>query len=109
MWTRASRAPRPCATSTRPSGPGTDITFLGALINHVINSKRWNTDPFFKEYVVNYTNAATLVNPDFKDTEDLNGLFSGMSGGREGLFKRNLVLPAESGSTIVGDRTKDLH
>jgi len=58
---------------------GTDIAFLGGLITYVINSERWNTDPFFKEYVVNYTNAATLVNPDFKDTEDLNGIFSGLS------------------------------
>jgi formate dehydrogenase major subunit len=58
---------------------GTDILFLGAVINYVINSKRWNSDPFFKEYVVNFTNAATLVNPDFKDTEDLDGLFSGRS------------------------------
>ena len=62
-----------------PIRAGTDILFLGAIINHVINSKRWNTDPFFKEYVVNFTNAATLVNPDFKDTEDLDGLFSGLS------------------------------
>jgi formate dehydrogenase major subunit len=58
---------------------GSDIVFLGALINHVINSERWNSDPFFNEYVVNYTNAATLINPDFKDTEDLNGVFSGIS------------------------------
>ena len=62
-----------------PIRAGTDILFLGAIINHVINSKRWNTDPFFREYVVNFTNAATLVNPDFKDTEDLDGLFSGLS------------------------------
>jgi len=58
---------------------GTDIVFLGALITYVINSKRWNNEPFFREYAVNYTNAATLVNPDFKDTEDLNGVFSGLS------------------------------
>jgi len=62
-----------------PIRAGSDIAFLGALINHVINSERWNNDPFFKEYVVNYTNAATLVNPDYKDTEDLNGIFSGLS------------------------------
>jgi len=62
-----------------PIRAGTDIVFLGAIINHVIHSKRWNADPFFKEYVANYTNAATLVNPDFKDTDELNGLFSGMS------------------------------
>jgi formate dehydrogenase major subunit len=58
---------------------GTDIVFLGALINYVINSKRWNEDPFFKEYVVNYTNAATLVSSEYKDTEDLKGVFSGLS------------------------------
>lgn len=62
-----------------PIRAGTDILFLGAIINHVINSDRWNSDPFFKEYVVNFTNAATLVNPDYKDTEDNNGVFSGIS------------------------------
>ncbi len=62
-----------------PIRAGTDIVFLGAIINHVINSDRWSSDPFFKEYVVNYTNAATLVNPDYKDAEDNNGIFSGLS------------------------------
>ncbi len=62
-----------------PIRAGTDVVFLGALINHVINSDKWNTDPFFKEYVANYTNAATLVSTDYKDTEDLNGVFSGLS------------------------------
>ena len=62
-----------------PIRAGSDIAFLGGIINHVINSNRWNTDPFFKEFVVNYTNAATLINPDFKDTEDLKGVFSGLS------------------------------
>ena len=58
---------------------GTDIVFLGALISHVIASERWNTDPFFREYVATYTNAATLVSADFKDTEELDGVFSGLS------------------------------
>jgi formate dehydrogenase major subunit len=57
---------------------GSDIAFLGGLINHVINSERWNSDPFFREYVVNYTNAPTIVDPEFRDTEDLNGVFSGL-------------------------------
>jgi len=55
-----------------PIRAGTDIAFLGGLIRHVIE-----TESYFKEYVVNYTNAATLVNEEFKDTEDLDGLFSG--------------------------------
>jgi len=28
--------------------------------------------------VVNYTNAATIINKDFKDTEELEGVFSGL-------------------------------
>src|SRR2546426_500529 len=61
-----------------PIRAGSDIAFLGGLINYVVNSKRWNSDPFFKEFVVNYTNAATIIGDDFKDTEDLDGVFSGM-------------------------------
>jgi formate dehydrogenase major subunit len=62
-----------------PIRAGTDIVFLGALINYVINSKKWNSDPFFKEYVVNFSNAATLITADYQDPEDLAGLFSGFS------------------------------
>jgi formate dehydrogenase major subunit len=51
---------------------GTDIAFLGGLINYIITNDRW-----FKEYVVPYTNAATIVSDNFKDTEDLDGIFSG--------------------------------
>ena len=61
-----------------PIRAGSDIAFLGGLVNHVIHSERWNTDPFFRDYVVNYTNAATLIDPEFRDTEDLNGVFSGL-------------------------------
>ncbi len=56
---------------------GSDLILLGALINYVMSSEHWNRDPFFQEYLTHYTNAATLINPDFKDTEDLAGIFSG--------------------------------
>jgi len=61
-----------------PIRAGSDIAFLGGLINHVLNSERWNTEPFFKAFVSNYTNAATIVAPDFRDTEDLDGVYSGL-------------------------------
>lgn len=51
---------------------GSDVVLLGALINHVIADDRW-----FHDYVVAYTNAATLIDERFGDTEDLGGLFSG--------------------------------
>ena len=40
---------------------GSDVAYFGGLINYVINSERWNTEPFFREYVTNYTNAATII------------------------------------------------
>ena len=55
-----------------PIRAGSDVALLGALINHVLANDHW-----FKEYVLAYTNAATLVNDDFRDTEELGGLFSG--------------------------------
>ena len=51
---------------------GTDIAFLGAIVKHILENER-----YFKEYVVHYTNAASIVSKDFKDTDDLDGLFSG--------------------------------
>jgi formate dehydrogenase major subunit len=51
---------------------GSDIAFLGGLVNYIIEHDRW-----FKEYVLAYTNASTIVGADFKDTEELDGLFSG--------------------------------
>ena len=61
-----------------PIRAGSDIAFLGGLINYVINDERWKTDSFFQEYLLNYTNAATIVRDDFKGTEELDGVFSGL-------------------------------
>jgi formate dehydrogenase major subunit len=51
---------------------GTDIAFLGGLIHHVLENEL-----DFREYVLHYTNASTIVTERFEDTEDLDGLFSG--------------------------------
>jgi formate dehydrogenase major subunit len=56
---------------------GSDLVFLGALVRHVLESERWQSDPFFQEYVRTYTNAPVLLDPNFRDTEDLGGVFSG--------------------------------
>ena len=55
-----------------PIRAGTDVAFLGGLIRHVVE-----TESYFKEYVVNYTNACAIVGEDFRDTEELAGVFSG--------------------------------
>ena len=55
-----------------PIRAGTDVAFLGAIINHVLQ-----TESYFKDYVLSYTNASTIINEHFEDTEDLAGVFSG--------------------------------
>lgn len=55
-----------------PLRSGTDIPFLGGMINYILANNL-----YFRDYVVNYTNASFLVNPEFKGPADLDGLFSG--------------------------------
>jgi len=59
-----------------PIRAGSDIAFLGGIVNHILEGGRE-----FREYVVNYTNAQVIVDEDFRDTEDLDGLFSGFDPG----------------------------
>jgi len=66
--------PRFTRTSARsdmyaPLRSGTDIAFLGGMIKYIIDN-----DLYFKDYIVNYTNAPSLISKDFKFN---NGLFSG--------------------------------
>ncbi len=55
-----------------PIRAGTDIAFLGGIVNYILEHDRW-----FPEYVKAYTNAATIIDERFRDTEDLDGVFSG--------------------------------
>src|SRR4030088_1186113 len=50
----------------------TDIAFLDGIINYILEHEL-----YFREYVTAYTNASTILREDFRDTEDLDGLFSG--------------------------------
>ena len=61
-----------------PVRAGSDVAFLGGLVRHVISSERWNSDPFFRSYVVHYTNAATIIDSEYRDAEDNDGVFSGL-------------------------------
>jgi anaerobic selenocysteine-containing dehydrogenase len=51
---------------------GTDIAFLGGVVNYILTN-----DLAFRDYVVPYTNASFLVDESYRDTEDLDGIFSG--------------------------------
>jgi formate dehydrogenase major subunit len=55
-----------------PIRAGSDIAFLGGIVNYILSGGRE-----FREYVTAFTNAPVILRDDFKDTEDLDGLFSG--------------------------------
>ncbi|MST34060.1 molybdopterin-dependent oxidoreductase, partial [Acidimicrobiaceae bacterium USS-CC1] len=56
-----------------PIRAGTDIVFLGGIIRHVLE-----TDAWFHDYVLNYTNASIIVREGYEDAEDLDGVFTGL-------------------------------
>ncbi len=57
--------------------PGSDIAFLGGIINYILEHERW-----FDEYVKAYTNAPVVIDERYVDAEDADGVFSGFD--REG-------------------------
>jgi formate dehydrogenase major subunit len=63
-----------------PIRAGTDIAFLGGVVNYILENGR-----DFREYVREYTNAPVIVKDEFRDTEDLDGFFSGFKV-EEGLY-----------------------
>jgi formate dehydrogenase major subunit len=56
-----------------PIRAGADIAFVGGIINYVLTNEK-----YFRDYVLAYTNAATILCESFVDTEDLDGVFSGL-------------------------------
>jgi formate dehydrogenase major subunit len=55
-----------------PLRAGSDILFLGGLIRYVLENGK-----DFREYVIHYTNASSILPEGVKDAEDLGGVFSG--------------------------------
>src|SRR4051794_30228492 len=55
-----------------PIRSGTDIAFLGGIINHILS-----TGSEFREYVQHFTNPPGILKEEFQDTQELDGRFSG--------------------------------
>ena len=81
-----------------PLRAGTDIVFLGALINHVLRRRLYNP-----EYVRAYTNALTLVAPDYRGPAELDGLFSGFDPARKAYDAATWQYQTEA--VTAGERT----
>src|SRR5690348_11594015 len=68
------RFSRTSAMATKHIGirAGSDIAFLGGVVNYIIENNR-----YFEEYVKRYTNARVIISDEYADSEDADGLFSG--------------------------------
>jgi formate dehydrogenase major subunit len=82
-----------------PLRAGTDIAFLGGIINYVLSNGK-----HFREYVLDYTNAAAIVTEDFKDTEDLDGLFAGFQPEQRGYDTRTWQYQGAEMQAASGER-----
>ena len=94
--------PRYTRTSARcdfhvPLRSGTDIAFLGGMIHYIIENNK-----YFKDYVLNYTNASFIVGDDynFKD-----GLFSGYDAKKRKYDKATWVLEKDGKGIPKRDMT----
>ncbi len=70
-----------------PLRPGSDIIFLGALIRYALEN-----DLYFRDYIVNYTNAPVIISDGFKDTEEPRGRFLRVEGRATMLRSSDLAL-----------------
>jgi formate dehydrogenase major subunit len=55
-----------------PIRPGTDIAFLGGIVHYIFEHDAW-----FRDYVRHFTNGPVVIKPEFLDTDDTSGFFSG--------------------------------
>ena len=81
-----------------PMRSGTDIAFLGGMVNYIIQNQLYH-----KEYVLAYTNASYLIADgfDFKD-----GLFSGYDAAKRSYDNKTWDYQyAEDGTTVLKDPT----
>src|SRR6476469_7112526 len=94
------------ATDYVPIRTGTDIVCLGGVIHQVLEQERW-----FKEYVLSFTNAATVINDMYVDAEDGEGIFSGLNleTGEYEIDKANWhykgTVPPKAGDATPGQST----
>jgi formate dehydrogenase major subunit len=80
-----------------PLRSGTDIAFLGGMISYILEKEL-----YFKDYVLNYTNAAFVVGEKFSFN---NGLFSGFNPKTRSYDKSSWAMQTGPDGGPVIDRT----
>jgi formate dehydrogenase major subunit len=80
-----------------PLRSGSDIAFTGGLINFILENERYH-----REYVVNYTNAATLINEDYEFND---GYFTGYDQDGRRYDRSTWTYQTDEHGNILEDRT----
>ncbi len=70
-----------------PLRSGTDIAFVDGIIKYVLDDIDARRQNYNLTYITEYTNAAYLINPDYKGPADLDGLFSGFDASKNSYNK----------------------
>jgi formate dehydrogenase major subunit len=87
-----------------PIRAGSDVAFLGGIINYIIERERW-----FKEYVLHYTNASAILNEGFVDAEENSGIFPGLDPDQRAYVKEtgswNYSLLPDAIGAVQSDRS----
>jgi formate dehydrogenase major subunit len=80
-----------------PLRAGSDIIFLGALIRYVLENEL-----YFREFMVHYTNAPVIIQEDLRDSEDLEGVFSGWNEKERKYDPKSWIYEGAEGATQGG-------
>lgn len=62
---------------------GTDIAFIGGMIKWILDDMEAHPEKYNMTYLVEYTNASFLIDPEFKTAAELDGKFSGFQPSEE--------------------------
>ena len=83
-----------------PLRSGSDIPFIGGLINYIVQNKLYHED-----YVRLYTNGPFLLNKDFKMPGELDGVFSGYDPEKRKYDKKAWAFQKDGAGVVVKDET----
>ncbi len=83
-----------------PLRSGSDIPFIGGLINYIIQNNLYHED-----YVRLYTNAPFLLNEDFKMPGELDGIFSGYDPENRKYDKKAWDFQKDAEGVVIKDET----
>ncbi len=86
-----------------PIRAGADIAFVGGIINYVLTNEK-----YFRDYMLAYTNAATILTDEYADTEDLDGVFSGLDRERRVYEWDSWRYESDAVRPAAGERSPDL-